>query len=38
MYFENKYEGKNSTNSFSFKYYDADRVIMGKIMKEHLSL
>ena len=40
MYFENipiiKYEGKESKNPFAFKYYDADRVIMGKKMKEHL--
>ncbi len=39
-YFENipniKYEGKDSKNPLSFKYYDADRVIMGKKMKEHL--
>jgi len=31
-----KYEGKNSKNSLAFKYYDADRVIMGKTMREHL--
>ena len=31
-----KYEGKASTNPLSFKYYDADKVIMGKPMKEHL--
>lgn len=30
------YEGANSTNPLAFKYYDADRVIMGKTMKEHL--
>lgn len=39
-YFENiptiKYEGENSQNPFSFKYYDAERVIMGKKMKDHL--
>ena len=39
-YFENipeiKYEGKGSTNPFAFKFYDAERVIMGKKMKEHL--
>ncbi|HZJ83523.1 MAG TPA: xylose isomerase [Clostridia bacterium] len=31
-----KYEGASSNNPLSFKYYDADRVIMGKTMKEHL--
>ncbi|NLC44627.1 MAG: xylose isomerase, partial [Clostridiales bacterium] len=31
-----KYEGPSSSNPLSFKYYDPDRVIMGKTMKEHL--
>ncbi len=31
-----KYEGKDSTNPLAFKFYDADRVILGKPMKEHL--
>ncbi len=31
-----KYEGAQSTNPLSFKYYDENRVIMGKTMKEHL--
>lgn len=31
-----KYEGAESTNPLAFKYYDADRVILGKTMKEHL--
>lgn len=31
-----KYEGTKSNNPLSFKYYDADRIIMGKKMKEHL--
>ncbi|MBQ2968430.1 MAG: xylose isomerase [Clostridia bacterium] len=39
-YFENipkiEYEGKNSKNPLSFKYYDAEKVILGKKMKEHL--
>lgn len=39
-YFKNvhkiTYEGKESKNPFSFKFYDADRVIMGKKMSEHL--
>ncbi len=30
------YEGPKSQNPLAFKYYDADRVIMGKTMKEHL--
>ncbi len=31
-----KYEGAKSKNPFAFKYYDAERVILGKPMKEHL--
>lgn len=31
-----KYEGPDSKNPYAFKYYDPDRVIMGKTMKEHL--
>ena len=31
-----KYEGPDSTNPFSFKYYDPERVVLGKKMKEHL--
>ena len=30
------YEGPNSTNPMAFKYYDANRVILGKPMSEHL--
>ncbi len=30
------YEGPESKNAFAFKYYDADRVVMGKKMSEHL--
>ena len=33
---EIKFEGKDSTNPFAFKYYDAKKVIMGKTMEEHL--
>ena len=33
---EIKYEGKNTKNPLAFRYYDADRVIMGKTMREHL--
>ena len=32
-----KYEGKNSKNPFAFKYYDAERIIDGKPMKQHLK-
>lgn len=32
-----EYEGKTSKNPFSFKYYDAERIIDGKPMKEHLK-
>lgn len=32
-----KYEGRDSKNPFSFKYYDAERVIHGKTMEEHLK-
>ena len=31
-----KYEGKDSKNTLAFKYYDPERIIMGKKMKEHL--
>lgn len=31
-----KFEGADSTNPWAFKYYDANRVIMGKTMEEHL--
>ncbi len=34
---EIKFEGKDSTNPFAFKYYDAKKEIMGKTMEEHLS-
>ena len=30
------YEGSASKNPLAFKYYDADRIVMGKPMKEHL--
>ncbi len=30
------YEGKDSKNSMAFRYYDKDRLIMGKKMSEHL--
>ncbi|MGE4584352.1 MAG: xylose isomerase [Sphaerochaeta sp.] len=31
-----QYEGKGSKNPLAFKYYDADKVIAGKTMAEHL--
>ena len=31
-----KYEGSKSKNPFAFKFYDAEKVILGKTMKEHL--
>ncbi len=31
-----KYEGPKSQNPLAFKYYDPDRKIMGKTMKQHL--
>lgn len=31
-----QYEGKDTKNPLAFRYYDADRVIMGKKMSEHL--
>ena len=30
------FERKDSKNALAFKYYDADRVILGKKMSEHL--
>lgn len=40
-YFENipqiVYEGPQSKNPYAFKYYEADRLVMGKPMKEHLK-
>jgi xylose isomerase len=31
-----KYEGPKSTETLSFKYYDAERVVAGKKMKDHM--
>ena len=31
-----KYEGTESTNPLAFKHYDADKMILGKSMKDHL--
>lgn len=32
-----KYEGADSTNPLAFHYYDAEKVIMGKKMKDWLK-
>ena len=32
------FEGEKSTNPFAFKYYDANQVVLGKTMAEHLRL
>ncbi len=31
-----KYEGPKSKNPLAFKFYDADKIVLGKTMKEHL--
>ena len=31
-----KYEGAKSTNPLAFKFYDAEKIVMGKPMKEYL--
>ena len=31
-----RYEGVNSKHPLAFKYYDADRIVGGKTMKEQL--
>jgi len=31
-----RFEGKDSANPFAFRHYDADEVVMGKPMAEHL--
>ena len=40
-YFKNidkiKFEGKESDNPLAFKYYDADRMVMGKSLKDHFK-
>ena len=33
-----KYEGASSNNPFAFKHYDANKVLMGKTMAEHLRV
>lgn len=31
-----KYEGPNTTNMFAFRHYNADELVLGKPMKDHL--
>ena len=31
-----KYEGPESQNDFAFRHYNADEVVLGKTLKEHL--
>ena len=31
-----RFEGEKSRNPFAFRYYDPERIIMGKKMSEHL--
>ena len=33
-----KFEGKDSDNPLSFKYYDSEKLVSGKPMKEHRGL
>ena len=30
-----RYEGKESDNPLAFKYYDPERIVAGKTMREH---
>ena len=32
-----KFEGKNSTNPFSFKYYDPNKIVAGRALKDHFK-
>jgi xylose isomerase len=34
---EIKYEGRDSDNPLAFKYYDPERVVAGKTMREHFK-
>ena len=31
-----RFEGKQSKNPLAFKYYDENKIVLGKPMKEHL--
>jgi len=32
-----KFEGKDSTNPFSFKYYDPNKIVAGRALKDHFK-
>ena len=34
---EIKYEGRNSDNPLAFKFYDSEKIVSGKPMREHLK-
>ena len=34
---EIKYEGKDSKNPFAFKYYNPDKIVAGKTMRDHFK-
>ena len=34
---EIKFEGKDSKNPFTFKYYNPDHIVAGKTMREHFK-
>lgn len=42
LYFDHipeiKFEGANSSNPFAFKYYDPNKVVLGKTIEEHLRV
>ena len=33
-----KFEGPQSSNQLAYRYYDKDRVVLGKTLEEHLHL
>ena len=33
-----KFEGRESDNPLAFKYYDPEKVVAGKTMREHFKL
>jgi xylose isomerase len=35
---EVRFEGPDTDNPFAYRYYDADRVVLGKTMEEHLRM
>lgn len=34
---EIKFEGSSTKNMFAFRYYDSERIVLGKPMREHLK-